>query len=64
MFRFLNMSASPTVGNTAQPMRPPVHEKLFDTPDTMIVRSSIPGSAAIDWCTLPSNRMFSYTSSE
>jgi hypothetical protein len=43
MFRFLKISASSTVGRRAQPIRPPVQEKLFDAPLTNTVFFSIPG---------------------
>src|SRR5688572_2452052 len=64
MFRFLKTAASPAVGNTAQPMRPPVQEYDFETPDTRIVRSSMPGIDAMDSCLPPSKTIRSYTSSE
>ena len=64
MFRFLNTAASASVGNTAHPIRPPVQEYDLETPDTSTVRSSIPGTDAIEACFSPSKRILSYTSSE
>ena len=59
MLRFLNTAASSAVGNTAHPTRPPVQEYDFETPETMMVRSSMPGTDAIDACSSPSNTILS-----
>jgi hypothetical protein len=46
----LRIAAVASRGATTQPMRQPVIEKVFDAPETVMVRSRIPGSAARHTC--------------